>query len=139
MEHNFDILLVEDNPNDADLILRALRKKSLADLVARARDGQEALDFFFAQPHMPCVRVILLDLKMPKVSGLEVLRQIKADPRTKCIPVVVLTSSQARSDILECYRLGANSYIVKPMELRELTQVIGDLGTYWVRSNHLPA
>ncbi|MFZ1405521.1 MAG: response regulator, partial [Anaerolineae bacterium] len=122
MNGQVEILLVEDNPNDAELALRALKKNNLANNVAVVTDGEEALDFVFARgafgqrkiENGP--KVILLDLKLPKVDGLEVLRAIKGDPRTKSIPVVVLTSSKEERDIVESYKLGANSYIVKPVE-----------------------
>jgi len=136
-----EILLVEDNPYDADLVIRALRKRNLAEKVTRANDGQEALDFFFGAGSTDAsgsIKVVFLDLKMPKVGGLEVLQKLKSDNRTRCLPVVMLTSSQENCDVQECYRLGANSYIVKPMKFEDFAQIIGDLGTYWVERNHLP-
>ena len=116
-----DILLVEDNPHDVELTLRALKKHHLANQVHVARDGQEALDFLFGDgpvDEIKCnrLKVILLDLKLPKVSGLEVLKKLKSDARCKTVPVVVLTSSQEDQDIQECYKLGVNSYVVKPVE-----------------------
>ena len=135
-----NILLVEDNPQDAELVIRALKTQNLADQVKVARDGAEALDILFAPDRegaslLEGLKVILLDLKLPKVSGLEVLRKIKAEARTQSIPVVVLTSSPEESDVHECYHLGANSYIVKPLEFEEFTQAVAQLGTYWVQLN----
>lgn len=135
-----NILLVEDSPQDVELILRALRKQNLAEFVQVARDGAEALEMLFAPAPEGSVlpeklKVIFLDLKLPKVSGLEVLEKIKAEARTQSIPVVVLTSSAQESDVQECYHLGANSYVVKPMEFEEFTQVVAQLGTYWVQLN----
>lgn len=139
---NATILLVEDNPYDADLVIRALRKRNLAEKVARANDGQEALDFFFGpgatESSIASIRVVFLDLKMPKVGGIEVLQKLKSDERTRLIPIVMLTSSQENRDLLESYRLGANSYIVKPMNFEEFAQIIGDMGVYWAERNHLP-
>ena len=136
-----EILLVEDNPRDVEMTLRALKKKNLANTVHVAKDGAEALDFIFARGayadrdpnHAP--KVVLLDLKLPKVSGLEVLRAIKGDERTRTIPVVVLTSSQEEKDMVESYRLGANSYIVKPVDFDKFVTAIGEVGLYWLLSN----
>jgi two-component system, response regulator len=135
-----DILLVEDNPNDVELTLRALKKHNLANQVHVARDGQEALDFLFdANPGsgIKCnrLKVILLDLKLPKVSGLEVLKTLKSDARCKTVPVVVLTSSQEDQDIQECYKLGVNSYVVKPVEFEAFAKTVADLGLYWMLVN----
>jgi two-component system, response regulator len=122
MNHEVEILLVEDNPNDAELAMRALKKNNLANNVIRVCDGEEALDFIFARgqfktrERLNIPKLILLDLKLPKVDGLELLKIIKADPITKLIPVVVLTSSKEESDMIESYRLGVNSYIVKPVD-----------------------
>ncbi|MCX6032834.1 MAG: response regulator [Chloroflexi bacterium] len=144
MNGQVEILLVEDNPNDAELALRALKKNNLANNVAVVTDGEEALDFVFARgafSHRKIEngpKVILLDLKLPKVDGLEVLRAIKADPRTKIIPVVVLTSSKEESDIVESYKLGANSYIVKPVEFDKFVAAVKDLGMYWLLLNQPP-
>lgn len=134
------ILLVEDNPQDAELILRALNKQNLSGNVMVARDGAEALEILFApggenNDLLENLKVILLDVKLPKVSGQEVLQKIKADGRTRSIPVVCLTSSSEESDINECYQLGANSYIVKPVEFDEFTQAITSLASYWVLLN----
>jgi two-component system response regulator len=135
-----DILLVEDNPHDVELTLRALKKHNLANQVHVARDGQEALDFLFGgdpSTGIKCnrLKVILLDLKLPKVSGLEVLRKIKSDERCKTVPVVVLTSSQEDQDIQECYKLGVNSYVVKPVEFEAFAKTVADLGLYWMLVN----
>jgi len=135
-----DILLVEDNPHDVELTLRALRKHHLANKVHVAKDGVEALDFIFAtgpfageSPNR--LKVILLDLKLPKVSGLEVLQKLKSDQRTKSIPVVVMTSSNEDRDIQECYKLGVNSYVVKPVEFDAFAKTVAELGFYWLLVN----
>ena len=144
MNGQVEILLVEDNPNDAELALRALKKNNLANNVAVVTDGAEALEFIFARGAFSNrkievrPKVILLDLKLPKVSGLEVLQTIKADPRTKVIPVVVLTSSKEESDVVESYKLGANSYIVKPVEFAKFVAAVKDLGLYWLLLNQPP-
>ena len=136
-----EILLVEDNPNDAELALRALKKNNLANNVVAVSDGEEALDFVFARGKYAhrqienSPRVILLDLKLPKVDGLEVLRFLKADPRTKAIPVVVLTSSKEEKDIVESYKLGVNSYIVKPVDFDKFVDAVKDIGFYWLLLN----
>jgi two-component system, response regulator len=142
--NEIEILLVEDNPNDAELALRALRKHNIANNVVRVADGAEALDFIFAggadrsKPLQNHPRLILLDLKLPKVDGLEVLRAVKGDPRTKAIPVVVLTSSKAESDIVDSYSLGANSYIVKPVDFEKFVETVKHLGLYWLLINQPP-
>ena len=136
-----EILLVEDNPNDAELALRALKKNNLANNVVLVSDGEEALDFVFARgkyAHRQIEngpRVILLDLKLPKVDGREVLRLIKADPRTKAIPVIVLTSSKEEKDIVESYKLGVNSYILKPVDFDKFVEAVKDIGYYWLLLN----
>ena len=136
-----EILLVEDNPNDAELALRALKKNNLANNVVVVGDGEEALDFVFARgqyAHRKIEngpRVILLDLKLPKVDGLEVLRLIKFDPRTRAIPVIVLTSSKEEKDIVESYKLGVNSYILKPVDFDKFVEAVKDIGYYWLLLN----
>jgi CheY-like chemotaxis protein len=139
-----ELLLVEDNPQDLELALRALRKVNLANHIEVARDGAEALDIIFCEgPHAARKiadgpRVILLDLKLPKVDGLEVLKRVKSDPRTRVIPVVVLTSSKEQRDIVESYHLGVNSYIVKPVNFDGFTSAMRDLGVYWLMLNQPP-
>jgi two-component system response regulator len=136
-----EILLVEDNPNDAEMTIRALRKNNMGNKLVHVRDGEKALDFLFAMGDykerniLTQPKVILLDLKMPKIDGLEVLRKIKSDPRTRFIPVVVLTSSKEDPDIKKCYELGANSYLVKPVGFENFNTAIADLGMYWVLHN----
>lgn len=136
----YEIVLVEDSDEDAELTLRALRRQNFASSVHRAIDGSAALDYFFevdvatgAPKSLP--RVVLLDLKLPKVSGLEVLERLKGDTRTRNVPVVVLTSSKEDRDLAEAYRLGANSYIVKPVEFEKFAQAIETLGMYWMLVN----
>lgn len=139
-----EILLVEDNPQDLELALRALRKASLANCIQVARDGAEALEFIFCEGAFASRKIedtpklILLDLKLPKVDGLEVLKRIKGDPRTKTIPVVVLTSSKEQSDVVESYQLGVNSYIVKPVNFDGFRHAVEHLGIYWLRINQPP-
>jgi two-component system, response regulator len=135
-EQELDILLVEDNPNDAELTQRALRKTDIGARLLIARDGAEAIDQVLTQGVRP--RVIFLDLKLPKIDGLEVLRRIRADERTRGIPVVVLTSSQEERDITESYKLGVNSYVVKPVEFDKFYRTVSDLGTYWLVLNKTP-
>lgn len=134
---HIEIILIEDNPFDAELILRALQKKGLAGKVKVFPDGVEALQFLDTAAVEPYgqLKAIFLDLKLPKMSGLEILGQIKGDRRTRMIPVVMLTSSQEESDILESYRLGVNSYMVKPVDYDEFSQVVEDLGLYWLLRN----
>lgn len=138
-----EVLLVEDNPRDAEMALRALKKRNLANSVVHMKDGQAALDFLFrAGPYggrsngMP--RVVLLDLKLPKVDGIEVLRRIRADTRIHALPVVVLTSSREESDVVATYDLGVNSYIVKPVEFESFAEAVSSLGFYWLLLNHPP-
>jgi len=132
-----DILIVEDNANDAELTLRALKQRNLANQVHVCRDGAEALDFF-ADRVRPVPKVVLLDLKLPKVDGLEVLRHLKGETRTKAIPIVVLTSSCEEPDIERAYALGANSYIVKPVDFEAFARAVSDVGLYWLLLNHPP-
>ena len=131
-----DILLVEDNPNDAELTLRALRKSDIGARLAIARDGAEALEYLLSNRPKP--KVVFLDLKLPKIDGIEVLRRVRADDRAHSIPVVVLTSSQEERDITECYKLGVNSYVVKPVEFDKFYKAVGELGTYWLVLNKSP-
>ena len=139
-----EILLVEDNPSDVELTLRALKKHNLANDVHVVKDGAEALEFIFATGayadrdinNPP--KLILLDLKLPKVDGLEVLRKIKSDERTKVIPVVILTSSREEKDIVESYKLGVNSYITKPVNFDKFVKTVQDLGFYWLLLNEPP-
>lgn len=136
-----EILLVEDNHQDAELTLRELKKHNLANRLVWVKDGAAALDFFFGSPtdppvpHNPTPRLVLLDLKLPKVDGHEVLRRLKEDSRTRAIPVVVLTSSHEEMDILRSYQMGVNSYIVKPVEFDKFTEAIRQLGLYWLLLN----
>ncbi|MDP9325350.1 MAG: response regulator [Candidatus Dormibacteraeota bacterium] len=139
-----EILLVEDNPNDVELTLHAFKKYHLSNRLHVVRDGEEALDFLFARGSYDgrdvsqAPRVILLDLKLPKVDGLEVLRQIKEDPRTKHVPVVLLTSSQEERDIVAGYDRGATSYIVKPVDFEQFTEAVREVGMYWLLLNRPP-
>lgn len=142
--NEIEILLVEDNPNDVELTLRALKKNNLTNRVHVVKDGAEALEYIFANgayAHRKIEdhpRVILLDLKLPKVDGLQVLRQIKSDERTKVIPVVVLTSSKKERDLVESYKLGANSYITKPVDFDSFVKAVAELGLYWLLLNQPP-
>jgi two-component system response regulator len=139
-----EILLVEDNANDVELTLRALKARNLANQVFVARDGAEALAFFFGEEGHPLKefgvtpRVVLLDLKLPKVDGLEVLKRLKTDHRTSSLPVVVLTSSKEEPDIAAAYRLGANSYIVKPVDFESFARAVSEVGLYWLLLNEQP-
>ncbi len=138
-----DILLVEDSPEDAELAMRALRKGKLANHITWVKDGAEALEFIFrtgAYAGRPDQnpKLILLDLKLPKVDGIEVLRRVKADERTRVIPVVMVTSSAEGRDIAESYKLGVNSYIVKPVEFEQFSETVGKAGFYWMLMNKAP-
>ena len=141
-EHPIELLLVEDNPRDAELTLLAFEDMRFANKVHLVRDGEEALEFVFATGRYAGrdmdrgPRVVLLDLKLPKVDGLEVLRRIRSDPRTRTLPVVVLTSSNQERDITEAYALAVNSYIVKPVDFEQFTEAVRDLGKYWLVINH---
>jgi CheY-like chemotaxis protein len=136
-----EILLVEDNPHDAELTLRALRARNLSNRLHHVADGIAALDFllgtgtYAGRPVEETPRVVLLDLKLPRMSGLEVLERIRSDARTRNVPVVVLTSSREAPDVTQAYRLGANSYIVKPVEFDRFTEAVADLGLYWTVLN----
>jgi CheY-like chemotaxis protein len=139
-----ELLLVEDNPQDLELALLALREANPATRIHIARDGAEALEFIFCQgPYATrqitdTPKVILLDLKLPKIDGLDVLKRIKGDPRTKMIPIVVLTSSREQRDVVESYQLGVNSYIVKPVNFERFTDAVRNLGLYWQNLNQPP-
>jgi CheY-like chemotaxis protein len=142
--NQIEILLVEDNPRDAELAMRALKKRNLTNKLVWVKDGAEALEFIFGSRngadskvhHRP--KLILLDLKLPKVDGLEVLRQLKADPKTKIIPVVVLSSSREEPDIARSYELGVNSYIVKPVNFDNFSEAVAEVGLYWLLLNQPP-
>jgi CheY-like chemotaxis protein len=139
-----EILIVEDNPDDLELTLHALRRRKLANTIHIARDGAEALEFLFQRPpfadtlNSRSSLLILLDLKLPKVSGLEVLARIKGDPKMHSIPIVVLTSSREDVDIARCYELGVNSYIVKPVDFEQFVEAVGTVGIYWLLINQPP-
>jgi CheY-like chemotaxis protein len=138
------VLLVEDNPDDEVLALRALKKQHLANEIAVARDGVEALEFLFCEgayaDRNPCELpvVVLLDLKLPKIDGLEVLKRLKEDDRTRRMPVVIMTSSSEEQDIVDSYNLGANSYIRKPVDFNQFTEAVAQLGLYWLVLNEAP-
>jgi two-component system, response regulator len=141
MVESIDILLVEDNPQDVELTIRALKKRNVANSVYVVGDGAEALDFMFsrgkyaARASSPRPKVVLLDLKLPKLNGLEVLRELKEDERTRLVPVVMVTSSREDPDIRTAYELGANSYVVKPVEFDEFVEAMSNLGFYWLLIN----
>jgi two-component system, response regulator len=144
MNHGVDILLVEDSASDAEMTISVLKKNNLTSKLLHVKDGVAALDFIFAEGKYSDrkiedrPKVILLDLKMPKINGIEVLQKIRSDERTKTIPVVVLTSSKEDPDIKKCYELGVNSYVVKPVEFDEFKKVISNLGLYWMIVNQSP-
>ena len=143
--NEIDILLVEDNPSDVKLTLKALEKHNLANKVFVVEDGEQALDFIYSRGEYDSrdrnerLKVILLDLKLPKVSGLDVLKQIKSDKSKMAIPVVVLTSSKEESDLIESYKYGVNSYIVKPLDFNQFIKSVSDLGLYWLLLNESPS
>lgn len=130
------IVLVEDNPDDEALTLRALKKNAIANEIIVLRDGAEALDYLMRGAALP--QLVLLDLKLPKIDGLEVLRRLRSEPRTSLMPVVVLTSSNEERDLVESYRLGANSYIRKPVDFEQFTEAVRQLGLYWLVLNQVP-
>jgi CheY-like chemotaxis protein len=142
--NEIEILLVEDNADDLDMALRSLRKANLTNQIQTVRDGAEALEFIFCQSAFAGrkfenpPKVILLDLKLPKIDGMEVLKRIKSDPRTKMIPVVILTSSKEQRDVIESYNLGVNSYIVKPVNFEQFAVAVRELGMYWLLHNQPP-
>lgn len=143
-EKQIEILLVEDNPDDIELTLHALRKEKLANSIHVARDGEEALEFLFCKgmykdrPAGSMPKLVLLDLKLPKVDGIQVLRQLKADPRTCSIPVVILTSSKEERDLVQSYGNGANSYIQKPVDFAQFRDTVKNVGYYWLLINQSP-
>ena len=139
-----EILLVEDNDDDAELTIRALKKVNMANKLVHVKDGSEAIDLLFGRgsyksnslPNLP--KVILLDIKMPKINGIEVLRQIKTNESTKRIPVVIMTSSKEQQDLINSYDLGVNSYVVKPVEFLSFAKAVSELGLYWLLVNETP-
>ena len=137
MEGQVEILLVEDNPEDAEMTMRALRKNNLVNRLHWVKDGAEALEYLLAKDRRK-PKLVLLDLKMPKVDGIEVLRRVKADAIARSIPIVVMTSSNEERDVAETYRLGANSYIVKPVEFEAFLETVAKIGLYWVLTNRVP-
>ncbi len=142
-QNEVEILIIEDNPNDAEMALRAFKKNNIANHVLVIEDGEEALDFFnyrgkFANRSKGRPKIVLLDLKLPKISGLEVLRELKSNPQTRIIPVIVLTTSKEENDIIESYRLGVNSYIVKPVDFDKFVDAVRELGMYWLLLNQQP-
>lgn len=143
-QRQIEILLVEDNEEDVELTLHALRKENLANNIHVARDGVEALEFLFRngahaqRKGEPLPKLVLLDLKLPKVDGMEVLKRVKADPRTRTIPVVILTSSKEERDLFNGYGLGANSYIQKPVDFEQFRETVKSVGLYWLLINQAP-
>lgn len=140
---NLEILLVEDSDHDAEMTLRTLRKRGIANEIARVRDGVEALEYLYQEgawanrtPGLP--RLVLLDLKMPRMDGMQVLARLRGDPRTRALPVVMLTSSREEGDLLGSYQLGANSYVVKPVDFEQFADTVGQVGLYWVLVNQVP-
>jgi two-component system, response regulator len=139
-----EILMAEDNPEDAEMTLRALRRNNLANQLHWVKDGEEALEYLFCSgryagrnPARP-PKLVLLDIKMPKVDGIDVLKRLKADPATRGIPVVVMTSSNEERDVIDAYRLGVNSYIVKPVQFEAFAETVAKIGLYWVLTNRVP-
>lgn len=143
MSEKVEILLCEDNKRDADLTIRALKKKNIGNKIIWVKDGEEALDYLFGRNAYKervvedTPRVILLDLKMPKVDGMEVLKEVRSHPATKFIPVVIMTSSNEEKDIVKSYQLGVNSYIVKPVDFSKFTEAISEVGYYWMLLNKI--
>jgi two-component system, response regulator len=144
MLNQVEVLLVEDNIHDAEMTIRALRKVNLANNLVHVKDGEEALDFIFAtgkfsdRQHTDLPKVILLDIKMPKVDGIEVLKQLKSRESSKTIPVVIMTSSKEEQDIISSYQLGVNSYVVKPVDFEGFARAVSQLGMYWLLTNQPP-
>lgn len=143
-DDNVEILLAEDNAEDAEMTMRALRRNNLANQLRWVKDGAEALDYLFAtgeyagRDSARPPKLVLLDIKMPKVDGIEVLRRLKENPATRSIPVVVMTSSNEERDVVESYRLGVNSYIVKPVQFESFMETVAKIGLYWVLTNRVP-
>jgi two-component system response regulator len=135
-EERVEILLAEDNAEDAEMTLRALKRNNLANRVHWVKDGAEALDYLMGASQPP--KLVLLDIKMPKVDGIEVLRRLKESPATRGIPVVVMTSSNEERDVVDSYRLGVNSYIVKPVQFDDFMETVAKIGLYWVLTNRVP-
>lgn len=133
-----EILLVEDSPEDAELIIRTLRKHNLANHLLHLQDGEEALNFIMDEKNGLVPKVILLDLKMPKVDGIQVLKELKAHPVHRVIPIVILTSSREEKDIVDSYRLGVNAYIVKPIDFEKFVKAVSDIGLFWLIMNQPP-
>ena len=138
IESIVDLLLVEDNPSDVELTLHALRKYNITNTVKVVRDGAEAIEFLFGPESSRLPKLVLLDLKLPKLDGLEVLQRIRDDPRTRNLPVVILSTSREERDVVESYRLYANSYIVKPVDFEQFTETVRVLGMYWLLLNQPP-
>jgi two-component system response regulator len=133
-----EILLIEDNPDDAELTIRALKKHNLMNHLLHLQDGEEALKYLFSDSHNQMPKLILLDIKMPKVDGIEVLKKLKSDPIRKVIPVVILTSSKEEQDIFESYQLGVNAYIVKPVDFEKFVEAVSEIGFFWLLLNQPP-
>jgi len=144
MKHDYEIVIVEDNPNDAELMVRSLKKNRLANSLIVLEDGEQALNFIYCRGKYAgrdpsgSPKVIFLDLKLPKVSGLEVLKQVKSNEHTRKIPVIIVTSSKEDPDIVTAYELGANSYVVKPVDFDHFVETITQLGLYWLVVNEKP-
>ncbi|MBL7909976.1 MAG: response regulator [Bacteroidia bacterium] len=142
--HNIEIILVEDSMEDANLVIRSLKKNNLCNNILHLKDGAEALDFFFGKGEYADRKIddkpklILLDLKMPKIDGLQVLSELKADARTQSIPVVIMTSSREDRDLVESYKLGVNGYVVKPVSFENFARAVADLGLFWLMINQSP-
>lgn len=135
MDNQVEILLIEDNPDDAELTIRALKKRNLANRLLHIGDSEEAVNYLFEQSPANYPKLILLDLKMPKIDGIQILKKLKSDPARRIIPVVMLTSSKEERDIVESYNLGVNAYIVKPVQFDKFMDAVGDLGFFWLLLN----